>query len=284
MSGIAWLASYPKSGNTWCRSFLTAYTYGELDVNHLVGAPIAGARKLIDRWSGASTMGLPKPRVESIRPQAYRALARHCRERGVPTMLKVHDWWKLTPSGEPLFPHEATHRAVLLVRDPRDVAVSFAHHLGKPVAKLVNNLSQPAFALAWDGPSLEQQVTQTLNTWSVHFESWVDDSELYVYVIRYEDAKKDPAKVWRGLLDYLGYPFDPERFQLALELSDFRHVKAQEQAAGFKEASKSADTSFFRKGVVGAHKDEMTPEDAAKICVQHGRVMRRLGYLPAIAA
>ena len=64
MSGIAWLSSYPKSGNTWMRAFLTAYMRGDAPLDGLMGAPIAGARAMIDRWLGQGTVRLraePKP-------------------------------------------------------------------------------------------------------------------------------------------------------------------------------------------------------------------------------
>ena len=120
---------------------------------------------------------------------------------------------------------------------------------------------------------------QVLNSWSVHFESWVDDSQIHVFLIRYEDLKKDPEKVFRGLLAYLGIAYDVVRMANALEASKFENLKKREQRDGFKEASKAADSMFFRKGVVGSWREELSQEDSARICVQHGPVMRRLGYL-----
>lgn len=279
MSGIAWISSYPKSGNTWCRAFLTAYMSGEARLQHLAGAPIAGSRVMLDRWLGFPTLGHPHRQVECWRADAYRNMARKFQERGKPALLKVHDWWHMTPRGEPLFPWEATHRCVYLVRDPRDVACSFAHHLGKTVDQAAHGMNVQNFALAVHGPSVKDQVMQTLNTWSAHVESWLDDSELYSYVIRYEDLKRDPAPIWKGMLEYLGIGYDAARFDLALKQSSFDSLQVREKVAGFKEASKAADAPFFRKGVAGGWKAELSEEGAARICMQHNRVMRRLGYL-----
>lgn len=276
---IIWLASYPKSGNTWCRAFLTAYLTGKTDLSNMEGAPIAGARKMLDRQLGFPTVGLPHAEVEAWRPDAYLNLAEACRRSGRPAMIKVHDMWKMTPAGEPLFPIAATGRAVYIVRDPRDVACSFAHHLGKPVEQLVGNLNQPGFALAVNGESSKQQVMQTLGTWSEHFCSWIDYSGLYCYLIRYEDLKANEFKVWRGLIDYLGLEFDPDRLQQAVMGTQFAELQAKEKAKGFREASKVADAPFFRKGKAGGWKDELNASQVSRIELQHMVVMKRLGYL-----
>ena len=56
---IVWLASYPKSGNTWTRAFLTAYLGDEdqaVDINDLEGGPIASSR-----WFAAGPTGTRSP-------------------------------------------------------------------------------------------------------------------------------------------------------------------------------------------------------------------------------
>lgn len=277
---ICWLSSYMKSGNTWTRAFLTAYLNGEVHLDRLIGAPIAGQRILIDKWLGFPTFGMPPPRVESLRADAYRALGRACWKRGQPTFIKTHDWWKMTPRGEPLFPYEATFRVLLIVRDPRDVAVSLAHHLGEPVSSSVTHMAREDFALAVFGPHTRNQVVQHLGSWSLHFESWCDDSNLYCHIMRYEDMKRSPATAFRRMLEYLDIPIHEGKLETALTLSSLENLKKLEGGkGGFKEAAATADTAFFRKGEVGTHKGELAPEDRAKLELTHSKVMRRLGYL-----
>ncbi|MFX4369970.1 hypothetical protein ABTA37_19770, partial [Acinetobacter baumannii] len=91
-------------------------------------------------------------------------------------LLKVHDAWLPTAAGEPLFPPEATAGVVCIVRDPRDVAVSLAHHLAVPIDAAIAMMADPDAQLARVERGLPLQLRQRLSTWSGHVEGWLDRS------------------------------------------------------------------------------------------------------------
>ncbi len=88
---ITWLASYPKSGNTWFRTLLTNYQRNAdapADINQLDGGPIASARMWFDEWAGVEASLLSDVVVERLRPAVYRCLVR---ENPQPLFMKTHD-------------------------------------------------------------------------------------------------------------------------------------------------------------------------------------------------
>ena len=99
---IAWLASYPKSGNTWIRSLLTAYRgQGEFSINQLETDGIASSRALIDQQLGLKSTDLNGDEIESLRPLAYTQLSK---TKDSLQLIKVHDAYTVDAGGLPLFP------------------------------------------------------------------------------------------------------------------------------------------------------------------------------------
>ena len=75
MAGIIWLASYPKSGNTWLRAFLTSFQSGgqPVDINSMAGGPIASARKRFDDAMGVEASELTQEEIDRYRPRILEA-------------------------------------------------------------------------------------------------------------------------------------------------------------------------------------------------------------------
>jgi aryl sulfotransferase len=278
--GIVWLASYPKSGNTWARAFLTAYlgnTGSPPDINDLAGGPIASARRTFDNLVGIEASDLTADEVARCRPDVYRLMAA---EGDGPVVVKVHDAYGVTDTGQPLFPADATSVVLYLLRNPLDVAVSFAHHSGVPVSQAVSRLCRDDFAFSSRADGLPQQLAQQLRSWSGHVRSWVDESGLPLLVVRYEDMIASPVGAFTSMVEAAGLDVDAARIDAAIQLSRFDLLRTQEQAVGFKERSPRAKI-FFRQGRAGDWRTALTEADARAIIEAHGEVMRRFGYLDA---
>jgi len=278
MGGIIWLASYPKSGNTWMRAFFTNFfndSEESMDINDL-SVTIASSRTLFDEIAGVEASDLTEDEIERLRPDVYEQMAAASDEETL--FLKIHDAYIHTTSGHPLVPHKATRGVIYIIRNPFDTAVSFASHLGDDIDAVISGMSDVRFAFYTNPNRLEGQLRQRLLSWSGHVLSWVDAPGLQVYVMRYEDMKQNPLETFTGAVRFVGLANDEDRIRRALAGSDFKKMKQQEEALGFRERSPNA-TSFFRKGEVGSWRESLSQDHVARLVHDHRAVMERFGYL-----
>ena len=278
MKHIVWLASYPRSGNTWFRAFLTNYlrdVEAPTAIDGLVGQGAAD-RVAFDDWVGCDSGELTADEVAHLRPEVYLHQARAATEL---MFQKVHDAYTFLPGGDPLFPPEATHAAIYLVRNPLDVCVSLAHLSGHgDHARTMRELAAPGAASQDDDATEANQLPQKFLSWSGHVASWADAPSQRVLVVRYEDMKLRPEETFAGAVRFLGLPDDPARIKRAVAFSEFGELQRQEAKAGFAEKVPGAK-SFFRLGEIGGWRGALTPEQAARIAADHAEIMRRFGYL-----
>lgn len=276
---IVWLASFPKSGNTWFRAIITALDTGDnlFAVNNLGsgGQPfsVAGARGrwgLDPRWLSASDVEWVREGL--ITPQDHET----------PVLRKTHEVYRPhTPhSGregqQPKpFPANATRATILVVRDPRDVACSYAPFFGLSLADSVTAMntdrplrSRPAHSHGF----------QPWGTWSSHFESWTGDQVPWpVHVVRYEDMKADTVATVLPVLQAIGLTVTEAELTRAVERTRFDRLQADEVERGFRETSKKTEV-FFRRGQSGGWREELAPELIARLERDHAPVMAALGY------
>lgn len=271
--GIYWLASYPKSGNTWLRAFLTNYRSpgsSPAAINALDGQWTASSRECFDELTGLDSSLLTPAQVSYYRPRVYEQLALRS---PVPLFLKLHDAYTRNSAGEGLFPARATAGAIYIVRNPLDVAVSYAHHQAKPLDDIIREMSDDRAAI-----TVSSQLPQFLSSWSGHIESWTTVSELPLHVVRYEDMLAHPHRAFGSIVQFAGLPEDDARLDVAIAHSSFEALRDQEQRHGFREKTASS-SSFFRAGKSGTWRDHLDQVQVRRLIERHHRMMLRFGYL-----
>jgi aryl sulfotransferase len=275
---IIWLASYPKSGNTWFRAFLTALLRPDdpnPDINNMVPSTIASSRQLFDELTGVSSADLSPDEIERLRPRVYRQNALESDEL---VYHKIHDAWSLLPDGEPLVPGDVTKGVIYIIRNPLDVAVSFAHHLETDIDKTIAIMNNPGYSFCDRTDRLSNQLRQRLLTWSGHVRSWTKESGLPVLVLRYEDMSCQPVETFSSAVSFIGLKSTPMEIRTALDLCDFARLKKQEEEKGFSEKN-ARSASFFRKGLVGDWRNVLSDEQVNRIVQTHAEIMEQYGYL-----
>ncbi len=283
MSAIVWLASYPKSGNTWVRVLLANYLSDArepVDINELMVSGMASARRPFDECCGIEASALDDSLVDRLRPAVYRRLAADSSDD---LFMKVHDAWSEVGPGLPMFPPDVTRAVVYIVRNPLDVAVSAASHWHAEPEQVVDWMCDPDYRHNAAETRLPDQLRQFLGSWSDHARSWLDRSAMPSHPVRYEDLRADPEHALTGVLDACGLACDPGRVRTAVEFSDFRELQRQERAQGFRERPLKAREPFFRRGQAGAWRDELPPPLADRLVRAHGETMTRFGYLEETA-
>jgi aryl sulfotransferase len=286
MSRIVWLASYPKSGNTWVRALVTNYRRHEqtpADINELEGGPIASARLGFDEWVGVEASALRANVVDRLRPEVYRRLASSAE---APLFLKVHDAWSRADNDEPISPADATLGVVYIVRNPLDLAMSLANHYGLMPEQAVRQLCDRDAKASDSAFGLRHQLRQRLGSWSEHVRSWVDESGLPVEIVRYEDLAADAVAALERVVRFSGLDRNrdgssPARLATAVAFSEFAELSRQERESGFKERPPAART-FFRRGRVDGWREELGPSLVRQLVDAHGPTMERFGYLDGV--
>ncbi len=282
-----WLASYPKSGNTWLRMLIAnlSATNGPVDINNLPErGGIASARAPFDHLTMIDSGLLTMDEIDALRPRVYEELsagadddeydARPDRQQIV--FVKAHDAYTLTPRGEPLLAGaRGAAGAIVVVRDPRDVAPSLAHHNGTDIDAAIAFMGNAEAGFCIHVDRQPNQLRQRLPGWSGFMASWLEQTDIPVHLVRYEDMKFDAVRALRGVLDFAGRPATDEEIERAVAYADFRQLKSQEQDKGFREAPRAG---FFRRGETGSWRQELTPDQVMRIEADHALMMQRLGY------
>ena len=279
-SGIFWLSSYPKSGNTWLRSYIFAIQSNvanhtdELDINQLSTGSIASSRAWLAAGSGLELNLHPASDLESYRAETYRYL-----HNNLSTMAyhKIHDANINIATGGLLCPADACLGALYVVRNPFDVAISFANHLGVSIDESIEIMAKADYSLAKKQHKLTSQVKQYMGSWGEHVNSWLD-SELPLLWVRYEDMQQDALHCFTAISEFLHLPMDEASVLKALELCHFDKLSTQEKQYGFVEKPIKSK-AFFRKGKVGDWTEVLTPQQVDQIINDHYESMLRLGYI-----
>jgi aryl sulfotransferase len=283
-----WLASYPKSGNTWLRILIANALSKEgepVDINNIPVGDMPCHRARFDYVTLLDSGLLTHDEIDVLRPRIYAQFARDrcaqqskCVDTPRVRFEKVHDACAFNSAGEPLLggAHSAAG-AVIIVRDPRDVAPSLAHHLNRSIDKSIAFMNDDEAALAKRTNRQGLQLRQRLRGWSEHVASWLDQTDIAVYLVRYEDLRRDTAGELLRVMEFVGVPVAEEAVNRAVVFSDFAQLQRQEQKSGFSEAPVKG-ARFFRRGEMGNWLNELSREQVARIESHHGRMMCRLGY------
>lgn len=275
MGRILWLASYPKSGNTWVRVFLANLIRGggeAVDINRVGEATLAepgtAGFALFDKrpwqqWSPAE--------IAAMRPRVQERIAA-TGEGVVP--VKTHSAF-VRDHGVPSINMAVSHGAIYVVRNPLDVAVSYAHHQGMALDAIIAIMNTSMFRT----PTNATNVHEVMGSWSEHVASWTANPAPHLHVMRYEDMLADPRKAFRALARFMRIEADAARIDRAADNASFEKVRAMEAAGGFVERT-PAQERFFRAGRAGEWREVLKPTQVEALVGAHRAQMARFGYLP----
>ena len=256
---IVWLASYPKSGNTWMRTFLANYFQPPgriLDINSLRRFTTADVRQdFFDRAAGRPWRGKTLDDWLRIRTRALHLIAA---SKPGHHFVKTH-CQILRLGGIDLIPPEVTAAAIYIMRNPFDMVLSYARHTRSDLETAIGRITDPKNVHATGTGILEY-----LGRWDDHIRSWTMAPGLSRHVIRYEDMLADTVGVYRGLFAFLRLPVNERKLEEAMAASSFESLRRQEEEKGFIERPPGMER-FFARGRSGAWREELTPEQVQRI-------------------
>src|SRR5438477_2055149 len=144
-SGIVWLASYPKSGNTWTRAFVhnlihvTSGTAQAQQINDLNQFSMGSAAKpFFEEVLGFAPTNQHRDQIAAARARVQQHVADAV--EGL-IFIKTHQGL-VVDRGHVTINFAVTSGAIYIVRNPLDVAISYAHHLGRSIDRAIEFMNR----------------------------------------------------------------------------------------------------------------------------------------------
>lgn len=253
--GIVWLASFPKSGNTWVRFLLYAYLFGDLETSGDINRRIPAIHR--------DPQVTPPP--------------------GERLFVKTH--FVLTDKHPQL---DLTEKAIYIKRHPKDILLSGLNYhrmTGALPEKTTDQQYAQTFIARGSDPIWLQQ---GFGTWDQHVQSWTNTARFPVHVTTYEQLKSDTAAQLADILAFVGVEPDPDRVSAAVKAADFDQLRAlevREKASGEKDKLfpgqvkvSKAPRFFMNKGKTGQTLTAIGPQFDALFNQHFGDAMKRHGY------
>ena len=279
MKKLIWISSYPKSGNTWIRYFLSNYFYNkerlksDFDIlNNITKFPpqnylikFANKEELINNAYDVSKYWF------LVQEQITKTNKKFL-------FIKNHNAL-VSVEGRNLTDEKYSLAFIYIVRDPRDIAVSYSNFdkdlsINKAIERLISKdlYCQISKKNPYD--------IEVLGSWKFNYFSWKNGmSTIPRILIRYEDLVNNTFETKLKLINFLskitGSFVDKNHINFCIDQSDFKRLKSLEGDKSFPESS----NKFFNSGQIGQWKTKLSVEQIKKIEDFCKVEMKELGYL-----
>ena len=275
MKKAMWLASYPKSGNTWVRLFMSAYVWDRpvesINDAHPMVAHSCDYPPAYHMVSSVPLAKMSGNEIMLLRPAAIYNILRI--STSTHPMIKTH-CANVLSMGVATHPPLLTRGAILLVRDPRDVCVSYAAYQGKLQEDMMKEMLDDNLIIGGD---IREGVKTPVSSWSKFNDTWSKTVAGESLVVRYEDLLSDPEREFSRIVEHVGFPIEKDRMHRAIYATEFKALEKLEEKQTFT-GKMEATEKFFRRGKSNAWKSELDPKIAKKIQHKFAKEMEHFGY------
>ena len=246
---IIWIASYPKSGNTWVRSIISSYFFsetGNFDFSLLKNISLYPSPKYFKNKinnPGEVSYFWEESQKEIIQKQKE-------------IFLKTHN--ALVAINNKNFTSEKTTLgAIYIVRDPRNILSSLKNHYDFKDFNETLEFMKNKKKYIWDiRRKNDFSGFQFLGSWSDHYKSWTQNKDFKTLLVKYEDLEKDCYLTSRKLIEFIlllkgqKKMVDENKLFKSIETTKFDILRKKEIASGFDESIIINDKkkSFFFQG------------------------------------
>tara|TARA_B110000003_G_C16610810_1_gene519348 strand:- start:156 stop:986 length:831 start_codon:yes stop_codon:yes gene_type:complete len=275
---IIWLASYPKSGNTWVRLFLNCLLFSEkklADINDIK----------IEQFPNRKHFKNITNNVDN-----FNEFVKNCTNAQYLLNLnknikffKTHNtFWT---SGKNSFSNEEnTLGTIYIVRDPRNVITSIKNHYNKQnyeeALKFIKN--EKKILISENSKKKEYDLPTPISSWGNHYRSWKKMKKNYL-LIKYESLLNSPNSEFNKIVNYIEkhttFKFNDKEVNMAIDSCGFKNFKKQESINGFIESPKNTKNKFFYLGPDNNWENLLNSKVKQEIEMNFENEMKELNYL-----
>tara|TARA_B110000003_G_scaffold218477_1_gene218124 strand:+ start:222 stop:1067 length:846 start_codon:yes stop_codon:yes gene_type:complete len=279
---IIWLASYPKSGNTWVRSILAALLYssdGAFNFDLIKRIPQFPKKEVFkDLVKDFSNFNEIKKNWITVQGKINS-------EKEI-KLLKTHNG-KYTVEKDNFTDDQNSLAVIYIVRDPRTLVKSISNHFTKSHYDASKFLIAPS--LIGNGKSFEERkdgILTLIGKWNDHYRSWTKNKN-NLLLIKYEDLVNNPetelTKLIKFLEKYINFKTSEKKNKTILETTSFSNLKNMEEQGLFKEGVLNKKTNnkanFFHLGPKNKWQENLDKKIINEIEKNFYNEMKELGYL-----
>ena len=281
MQKIIWISSYPKSGNTWIMFLIANYFFNierkdnfEIVNKNIIKFPPAS---LIKKFTTKKEL-IENP--YNISKYWLKAQEQAKINKGNVAFLKNHNAL-VSVNGNEFTNENFSLASIYIIRDPRDVVVSYAHYSNLAFDKVIQNLCDKNLYYNLtdyhDFPDIE-----ILGSWKFHYISWRDGvPNMPKIIVRYEDLIKDSYSCFYKIINFLSkilnFKLDEEQIKFSVENSKFEKLQNNENKFGY--IKNNSNTNFFHSGKIQQWKNILNKSQIKTIENTFKEEMELLGYL-----
>ena len=281
-----WLPSYPKSGNTLVRAMLSSYFFsknGIFEFNHLKNINQFPHVRLFER------LGIDIENENEVLKN-YINVQSSINKKNEIQFLKTHSYL-FNIDNNPFTDIKNSLGAIYIVRDPRNVVTSYAHHYNISIEESLKRMTQSIhYGLNAKSDNDLDRIKVYMGSWSSHYNSWKSFKSAGRYLlIKYEDILKEKENSLLKILEFINkingsnFPIDREKLKAVLDSTGFEKMRDMEKKEGFNESKTDQKTGkkvpFFNLGIQNNWKKNLKDEIRTKIEISFKNEMKELGYL-----
>ena len=283
MKKIFWVASFPKSGNSWVRAILISIFFtknGKFDLSLFPKIKYFDKIENYNFVKDINVNDFNNLNKLSIIAKYWTKAQELVDISGDFAFFKTHSANVISNKKYFYTTNNTTRGVILVVRDPRDVAISYsAKHINKTTDEVIDLMTNPDVISRTTESKLGLPMIH-LN-WEQFYRSWLhlDCPKL---LLKFEDIKKDPKKAVIDILNFFkneyNFQFNNENNLVSniLETTDFKTLKTKEKEQGLIDKKKGA---YFRSGKTNEWSKKLTIDQIKKIESSFNKLMKELGYL-----
>ena len=277
---IIWIASYPKSGNTWIRSFLTAYYFcdnGIFDINKL---------NYIQDYPNKQFF---KDEVKEgeIHKHWDESQKKIINEKKI-KFLKTHNSL-ITAFGNDFTSPKYSLGVIYIIRDPRNVVSSVKNHNDFETYEKALQFMQNENTIISDYKHLNNHAkTNIINSWRINYQSWLSNNRYRRMMIKYEDLVENPNQTLRDLIIFVNTicrfnnGIDNKKLENAIQSTTFEKLQNLENTGKFSENVYSTKNKkkikFFHLGPKNNWKDLLNKDLIKKMNTYYKEDLKKFSY------